>query len=118
MQRLKVKKSNPRFLAILKEIAAWRETEAQQQNLPRNRIIRDESIIEIARRTPHSIDQLLRIRGLDKAKILDKYGEKLLKAIKIGSNIPNDQLPTVQTKKQLPRDIGPATDLLKVLPGY
>ena len=114
-QRLKVKKSNPRFLAILKEIAAWRETEAQQQNLPRNRIIRDESIIEIAHRTPHSIDQLLRIRGLDKAKILDKYGEKLLKAIKFGSNIPNDQLPTVQTKKQLPRDIGPATDLLKVL---
>ena len=114
-QRLKVKKSNPRFLAILKEIAAWRETEAQRQNVPRNRIIRDESIIETAHRTPNSIDQLLRIRGLDKTKILEKYGEKLLKAVKIGSDIPNEELPLVQAKKPLPRDIGPATDLLKVL---
>tara|TARA_B100001029_G_scaffold176593_1_gene179740 strand:+ start:1508 stop:2665 length:1158 start_codon:yes stop_codon:yes gene_type:complete len=114
-QRLKVKKSNPRFLAILKEIAAWRETEAQQQNVPRNRIIRDESIIEIAHRTPKSINQLVRIRGLDKTKVLAKYGEKLLKAIKIGNDIPTEELPTVQAKKLLPRDIGPATELLKVL---
>ena len=114
-QRLKVKKSSPRFLAILKEIAAWRETEAQQQNLPRNRIIRDESIIEIAHRTPNSIDQLQRIRGLDKNKILDKYGAKILEAIKSANDIPNDKLPPVQVKKRLPNDIGPATDLLKVL---
>jgi ribonuclease D len=65
-RRLKVRAGKPRFLAVLKEIAAWREEEAQRRDLPRNRLIRDEALLEIAAHMPTTVDDLARTRGLSR----------------------------------------------------
>ena len=62
-RRVKTRTSKPRFLAVLKEIAAWREREAQKKDLPRNRIVRDETLVEIAHHAPTTTNELSRTRG-------------------------------------------------------
>ncbi|HSV29168.1 MAG TPA: ribonuclease D, partial [Candidatus Omnitrophota bacterium] len=63
-KRLKPRSSSPKFLAVLKELAAWREREAQERDIPRQRIVRDENLMEIAAHHPTSVEELSRTRGL------------------------------------------------------
>ncbi len=114
-RRVKSRAPKPRFLAILKEIAAWRETEAQNKDIPRNRILRDEALVEIAHHAPSTVEQLARTRGLGQRMAEGPAGQKLLKAISAGQSIPDDELPRPPRHKPLPKGIGPVTDLLKVL---
>jgi ribonuclease D len=114
-QRVKSRAPKPRFLAILKEIAAWRETEAQSKDIPRNRILRDEALVEIAHHAPSTVEQLARTRGMGQRMAEGPAGQKLLKAISAGQAIPDKELPRPPRHKPLPKGIGPVTDLLKVL---
>ena len=113
--RIKYRAPKPRFLAILKEVAAWREIEAQNKNIPRNRIVRDESLIEISHHAPKTINDLSRARGLSLKKAEGSLGKALLNAVKVGLNVPSENLPEVKRDAPLPKGIGPITDLLKVL---
>jgi len=114
-RRIKYRAPKPRFLAILKEVAAWREIEAQNKDIPRNRIVRDESLIEISHHAPKTINDLSRARGLSLKKAEGSLGNALLKAVKAGLNVPSENLPEVKRDAPLPKGIGPITDLLKVL---
>ena len=114
-RRIKYRAPKPRFLAILKEVAAWREIEAQNKNIPRNRIVRDESLIEISHHAPKTINDLSRARGLSLKKAEGSLGKALLNAVKVGLNVPSENLPEVKRDAPLPKGIGPITDLLKVL---
>ena len=114
-QRVKSRSPTPRFLGLLKEIAAWREREAQTKDLPRNRILRDETLVEIAHHAPMTADELSRTRGFTEKKAKGPLGKALLNAIQNGLNVPEDKLPELKRGKPLPRGIGPVTDLLKVL---
>ena len=114
-RRIKYRAPKPRFLAILKEVAAWREIEAQNRDIPRNRIVRDESLIEISHHAPKSINDLSRARGLSLKKAEGSLGKALLNAVKVGLNVPSENLPEVKRDAPLPKGIGPITDLLKVL---
>jgi len=114
-KRVKSRGGNKRFFAVLKEVAAWREREAQQRDIPRNRIIRDDSLLDIAAHGPQTEQVLGRTRGLSKGFAEGKMGTALLKAIKQGLSLPDDQIPTRPKRDRLPHGIGPLTDLLKVL---
>ena len=114
-RRIKYRAPKPRFLAILKEVAAWREIEAQNKDIPRNRIVRDESLIEISHHAPKTINDLSRARGLSLKKAEGSLGKALLNAVKAGLNVPSENLPEVKRDAPLPKGIGPITDLLKVL---
>ena len=114
-RRIKYRAPKPRFLAILKEVAAWREIEAQNKNIPRNRIVRDESLVEISHHAPKTINDLSRARGLSLKKAEGSLGKALLNAVKVGLNVPSENLPEVKRDAPLPKGIGPITDLLKVL---
>ena len=114
-RRIKYRAPKPRFLAILKEVAAWREIEAQNKDIPRNRIVRDESLIEISHHAPKTINDLSRARGHSLKKAEGSLGKALLNAVKVGLNIPSENLPEVKRDAPLPKGIGPITDLLKVL---
>ena len=114
-RRIKYRAPKPRFLAILKEVAAWREIEAQNKDIPRNRIVRDESLIEISHHAPKTINDLSRARGLSLKKAEGSLGKALLNAVKVGLNVPSENLPEVKRDAPLPKGIGPITDLLKVL---
>ena len=114
-RRIKSRTPNPRFLAILKKIAAWRELEAQTRDLPRNRILRDESLVEIAHHSPKTITELAKARGFNQKKAEGPMGKAIINAVNDGLKVPNDGLPKVIRTPPLPKGIGPITDLLKVL---
>ena len=114
-RRLKTRSRNPEYLGVMKELATWRESEAQRRDLPRNRLLRDEAIYEIAAERPQRIEDLKRLRAVPKGVAEGPLGEPLLAAVKRGRNLPADQLPQTEAPQQLPRGIGPLVDLLKVL---
>jgi len=114
-RRVKSRGAKPRFLAILQEIAAWREREAQDKDLPRGRVLRDDALVEIAHHAPTTVSGLARIRGLGQRLAEGPMGERLLEAIEAGLAVPESDLPKLPKRKPLPRGIGPVTDFLKVL---
>lgn len=114
-RRLKPRSSSPKFLAVLKELAAWREREAQERDIPRQRMLRDETLMEIAAHHPADTNELGRTRGLGKGLVEGKMGIALLEAVKRGLALPEDQIPKPPERVELPRGLGPVVDLLKVL---
>jgi ribonuclease D len=114
-KRVKSRGGNKRFLALMKTVAAWRETEAQRRDIPRNRILRDDSLQDIAAHAPRNVAALARTRGISKGFAEGKMGAALLEAVEHGLSLPNNEIPTRPKRDRLPPGIGPLTDLLKVL---
>src|SRR5690606_14762907 len=63
-KRIKVRSRDPRFLAVLRALAAWREAEAQRRDVPRNRVVRDDLLLEIAANRPTSVEELAKLRRI------------------------------------------------------
>ena len=114
-QRLKPRSGNKRFLAVLQAIAAWREEQAMTRDLPRNRVIRDEALGEIAAHPPNDAADLERIRGVSRGFADGAMGTSLLKAVAAGLALPEDEAPNLPPRVDIPQGLGPLTDLLKVL---
>jgi ribonuclease D len=114
-KRLKPRTTNKRFLAILAAIAAWREREAQTRDVPRNRILRDEALLEIAAHPPDGAEGLERIRAVPKGFATSRMGKTLVEAIESAADTP-PPAPLEQDKPRRRRDPSPsAVDLLKTL---
>lgn len=113
--RLKPRSTNPRFLAVLREVAAWREREARERDLPRGRVIRDESLIEIAAHAPKSVDELAQVRGLSRSQAEGKWGAALLAAVATAQALPESDCPRLDPKAEPPKGVGPLVELLRVL---
>lgn len=114
-RRIKVRGGDARFLAVLRELAAWREQEAQQKDIPRPRVLRDEALIEIAHHTPTTEAELARTRGLGHKFAEGPWGARVLSAVARGLAVPEDARPQPGAKREVPRGSGPVADLLKVL---
>jgi len=113
-RRIKARGANPRLLAVLRELAAWRENDARKRDLPRNRILRDDALLEIAHHTPKSVKELSRTRGLGQRMAEGPAGDKILQAVKRGLEIPDADCPRPIPKPDIPRGLGPVIDLLRV----
>jgi len=107
-------RADSKFLAVLRALAAWREAAAQQRDLPRGRILRDEALIEIASHAPRSVEALARTRGLGKGLAEGRLGQEILDALAQGLADP-DPPPPVPQKAQNPPGLGPVIELLRVL---
>ncbi len=114
-RRLKIRQREPRYLAVLQEVAAWRERRAQDRDVPRNRILRDEVLQQIASERPTSLDGLRDIRGMPGELKNGTVAMTLLSAVQQALALPEAKLPKLTPLERLPRDIGPVVDLLKVL---
>jgi ribonuclease D len=114
-RRLKTRVVNGRFLAILREVAAWREREAQHRDAPRAWVLRDEALMEIAHHAPATVDALARTRGLGRKFAEGQAGAQLLAAVRRGLDLPETELPVAPARREAPRGTGPVADLLKVL---
>jgi ribonuclease D len=114
-RRFKLRGGNRKFLGILKEVAAWREVAAQQRNIPRNRILRDEAMLEIAAHAPKTIADLARTRGMSKGTAEGKLGGEILAAVERGLALPEEEQPRLAQRAELPPGLGPLVDLLRVL---
>lgn len=114
-RRLKARTSNKRFFAMLQSIAAWREREAQTRDIPRNRVIKDEALLEIAAHPPDNAETLERIRAVPKGFAGSKMGKGLLDAIEAGRHAqpPKGFEPDRPRRKREPSQS--AVDLLKTL---
>jgi ribonuclease D len=114
-KRLKLRSNNRRMLALAHALATWREIAAQRRDLPRNRVLRDESLLEIAAHAPHSVDELARTRGLGKGFAEGKFGAEILAVIEGVMLMPDSDYPKPELRREPPQGIGPLTDLLRVL---
>jgi ribonuclease D len=114
-KRIKSRNSHPRFLGILQAIAGWREQQAHKQNIPRNRVIKDESLLEIASNPPTSAEKLSHVRGIGQRFSNGNIGAGLLEAIQSGVELPIDQCPKIVKKENKPKGAGPLMDLLRVI---
>ncbi|MGE0117120.1 MAG: ribonuclease D [Dongiaceae bacterium] len=114
-RRLKVRSEKPRFLAVLREVAAWREEEAQRRNLPRNRIVKDETLIEIAAHAPATLEDLARSRGVSRGQVEGKQGAAIMAAVQRGLSLPEAEGPKPSPRPDIPGGLAPIIDLLRVL---
>jgi ribonuclease D len=114
-ERLRPRTSNRRMLGALRAIAAWREREAQRINIPRQRLIKDESLLEIAAVLPRDGDTLGRIRGITRGFAEGATGQSLLAAIRESQGLPEDALPEARAAREGARPSPALVALLKVL---
>ena len=114
-KRLKIKNGRPKFLILVRELCAFREKEAQSRNIPRNRVIRDDVLLDIAARSPRSSVDLAKVRSLSTQFAEGRLGKSILRVVAEASNIPESDAPQLdklnKTKPQKPALI----ELLKVL---
>src|SRR5271165_6244743 len=92
-ERLRPRSNNRRYLGLVRAMAAWREREAQRVNIPRQRLLRDETLLEIAATAPETADQLMRARGVTRGFAEGKTGQSLLAAIAAAKEEPEESLP-------------------------
>ncbi len=114
-QRIKIRNNNRRFNAIVRKVAEWREDQAQSRNLPRNRIMRDEVLLELSAVRPQHTNALTSIRGLGANFASSKAGKSVIEAIKEASELPEDQLPVIPRRPPPSQNTDPIVELLKVL---
>ena len=113
-RRLKPRTSNKRFLAVLAQVAAWREREAQARDIPRGRVLKDEALTEIAAHPPESAEALERIRAVPKGFANSRFAKPLMEAIEAGKNGPPPETGEPPARRK--REPSPAAiDLLKTL---
>ncbi len=114
-RRIKVRNGKPRFLAILREVAAWREEEAQRRDIPRNRIVREEALTEIAAHAPSSVNELARVRAISQKLAEGSMGAAILKAVARALALDRNCYPALPERVEKPVGLAPLMDLLKVM---
>jgi ribonuclease D len=113
-ERLKTRVRKPRELAVLIEVAAWREREAQERDVPRGRVLKDDVIGDIAIQAPTTVERLASLRSLPRGFERSRWGEAIIEAVKRGLARDPKTLPPFERPK--PALNGQATvELLKVL---
>lgn len=114
-ERIKVRTDKPKVLALLREVAAWREREAQGRDVPRQRIVKDEVLADIAVHPPETPEELGKIRGLSADFARGKMGRGLLEAVAKGLATPPKDCPRIERKAKFPSDLTPTLEMLKML---
>jgi ribonuclease D len=114
-RRLKPRGASPRLLGTLKEVAAWRERTAQRIDIPRQRLLRDEQLLEIASHAPKGVEELALTRGLGRGFAEGWQGREILEAIDKARKMPDSQLPSRERPPEQLRAPGAVVDLLRTL---
>ena len=114
-KRLKTRSRKPRYLANVRALAAWREATAQNNDVPRNRVLKDESLTEIAAHTPKSADELMGLRAIKRDRVGNERARELIGVLDKVRAMANDQLPEPPAEGPDTSNNGPSMELLKVL---
>jgi ribonuclease D len=115
-QRIKVPSRKPEVLGRLKALAAWREREAQNKNLPRGRIAKDETLADIAAHPPRIQSDLAKVRGLSGSWAGNDIGARMIAALAAATPLPAAEMPVREDRTPgLGKDGTLVADLLKLL---
>jgi ribonuclease D len=113
-ERLKTRVRKPKELAVLMEVAAWREQEAQSRDVPRSRVLKDDTVGDIATHAPTSLEKLANLRSLPKGFERSKWGTDIITAVQRGLARDPNTLPKLEKPRN--NSNGAAiVELLKVL---
>src|SRR5262249_37880728 len=114
-QRLRTRVRKPKELAVLIEVAAWREREAQSRDLPRSRVLKEEAIAQIPHQQPKTPEALSHLRALPKGFERSKAGEAILAAVRTGLARDPKTLPRLLRERPMSNGASATVELLKVL---
>lgn len=114
-KRLKLRVKNRRAMAVLMELAAWRERVAQSDNVPRSRIVKDEILYELANQAPRDAQALSGMRSLPDGFHRSSRARGMLEAINVGLERGLDGVPSPRAGRALSAEDAATLDLLKVL---
>ena len=112
-ERLRHRARKPRDLAVLMELAAWRETEAQTRDVPRSRVLKDDILIEIAQAAPRNLETLAGLRAFPRGMERSRAGADIVAAVERGLSRDPAGLPRIAREKR--NNNGATVELLKVL---
>jgi ribonuclease D len=113
--RVKTRSNAPRFLALVKELARFREAYAQERNIPRSRVYKDDALVELASTKPKDMADLGRSRLLLREARKGEIAQGILDAVHRAQSMPKEQLPSIEDARPSPQ-VNPAlADLLRVL---
>ena len=113
-RRIKVRNRSPRFLALVRELAAWREGEARRRDRPRAWIMRDDVLLAIATRAPRTVEQLAGVRNVSERVASGRNGRDLLDAVARARALPDHACPQLPAPPATSSRT-PIVDLLRVL---
>jgi ribonuclease D len=114
-ERIKVRSDKPAVLAVLREICAWREVEAQRRDVPRNRVLRDESLIDIAVHAPRKAEDLAKSRNFSLDLAEGRIGKEILAAVQRGIECKPQDRPRAPARTSFPSDLKPVLEMLKMI---
>ncbi len=113
--RLKLRNVRPKELGPLIKLAEWREKQAQDRDLPRNRIMKDDGLFELARLRPKTAQEMSRARSVAKGFERSDAGQALLRALCEGVALDRDALPEIDRSERKSPPPADVVDLLRVL---
>jgi ribonuclease D len=114
-RRLKMRIKTPKALAVLMELAAWREREAQTQDVPRARILKDEALYDIASQAPRTAEDLGSLRTLHNGFARSMRGRAVLDVVAKGLERDPKTVPPIERGEPMPPEAQAVVDLLRVL---
>ncbi len=114
-KRLKTRSNSPKFLASVKELAKFREITAQERNIPRNRVYKDDALMELAATRPSTVQDLSRSRLLLREARKGVIGDGIIAAVKAAAQYGPDDIPKPPPQRQKPVGNEGLADLLRVL---
>src|SRR6185437_1377472 len=114
-KRLRPRGNSRRFLGLVQALAAWREREAQRVNIPRQRLVKDETLLEIAASAPTNPDALARARGITKGFAEGRTGAALIDVVRANKTLPEADLPLLGPQRDLGRPSAALVALMKVV---
>ena len=114
-KRLKMRIKTPKALGVLMELAAWREREAQGQDVPRSRILKDEALYDIASQAPRNVEELGSLRTLHNGFARSARGRAVLDAVGKGLARDPKTVPPIERGEPMPPEAQAVVDLLRVL---
>ena len=113
-KRIKVRNMKPAQLRRMMHLASWRETEAQRRDLPRNRILRDETILDLAGTNPSSTEEFGKIRNFP-GGANGKLATPVLAILREVEAMPDSTLPDAMSEGRKPKPPAAVMELLRVL---
>ncbi len=114
-RRLRTRNPSPRLLAIARELAAFRETYAQANDVPRTRVYKDDALLELAALKPSNAEELGRARLLLREARRGAIADGILAAVAAGLAVPKEEMPAVPAARARDQANGALADLLRVL---
>lgn len=114
-ERLRTRGANRRFLGAVRALAAWREREAQKINVPRQRLLKDETLMEVAATNPRSVDGLARARGMTRGTAEGRVGSAILAELNRVAALPDAELPRPPQSREGGRPSAALVALMKVV---